>query len=197
MGRKRGLTPEDREIWGRVARTAQPLHPQLRQTAVANALPPKSPKLVPAADRAQVALSPFRVGQSSGSRSASMSLLPSPAERLAGEPVRMDHKTHRKMTRGKLRPEARLDLHGMTLAVAQPELQDFILSCHARGMRLVLVITGKGRGDHGPLPTRPGALRHHVPIWLQQPPLSRVVMQANAAHLRHGGEGAYYVYLRK
>lgn len=193
MARKRGLTPEDRDIWDRVARTAQPLHPKRKQIAP-EALPVK-PARPKTAEPREVPL--FRVGQSAGLRSAQSSLMSSPAEQLAVNPVRMDHKTHRKMTRGKLKPEARLDLHGMTLAVAQPELQDFILSCHTRGLRLVLVITGKGRGNHGPLPTRPGALRHHVPIWLQQPPLSRVVMQVTAAHLRHGGEGAYYVYLRR
>lgn len=109
----------------------------------------------------------------------------------------MDHKLHKRMTRGKMRPEARLDLHGMTLAAAQPELAGFILSCHANGLRLVLVITGKGRGDHGPLPTRPGALRHQVPYWLHQMPLAKVVQQVTPAHYRHGGEGAYYVYLRR
>ena len=109
----------------------------------------------------------------------------------------MDARTHRKMTQGKLRPEARLDLHGMTLAAAQPRLMQFILSCHGNGLRLVLVITGKGRGDHGPLPTRPGALRHQVPHWLHSPPLSAVVQQVDAAPFRHGGEGAYYVYLRR
>ena len=85
-----------------------------------------------------------------------------------------------------------------TLAAAQPELIRFILSCHASGRRLVLVITGKGsRGDVGPLPTRPGALRHQVPYWLHAMPLSSVVQQVTAAHYRHGGEGAYYVYLRR
>ena len=95
------------------------------------------------------------------------------------------------------RDEARLDLHGMTLAAAHPQLIGFILSSHAQGRRLVLVITGKGRGDHGPLPTRPGALRHQVPHWLHMQPLAPVVQQVTAAHYRHGGEGAYYVYLRR
>lgn len=120
-----------------------------------------------------------------------------PAQTLAAAELRMDAKTHRRMNQGKLRPEARLDLHGMTLAAAQPELVHFVMSCHAGGLRLVLVITGKGRGDHGPLPTRPGALRHQVPHWLHCAPLSRLVQQVQAAHFRHGGEGAYYVYLRR
>ena len=63
----------------------------------------------------------------------------------------------------------------------------------------MLVITGKGRGgeDHGPIPRRQGVLRHQVPLWLRQPPLGSVVLQVAVAHLRHGGEGAYYVYLRR
>jgi DNA-nicking Smr family endonuclease len=111
----------------------------------------------------------------------------------------MDHKTHRQMTRGKLSPEARIDLHGMTLAVAQPVLIRFILQAHADGRRLVLIITGKGRdgGPDAPLPVRPGALRHNVPHWLHMPPLAGIVLQVRAAHRRHGGDGAYYVYLRR
>ena len=111
----------------------------------------------------------------------------------------MDHKTHKQMTRGKLRPEARLDLHGMTLAAAKAELTGFVLAAQAQGRRLVLVITGKGKGkgDHGPLPTRSGALRHEVPHWLHMAPVAQAVLQVVPAHVRHGGGGAYYVYLRR
>jgi DNA-nicking Smr family endonuclease len=139
----------------------------------------------------------FQVGQSAIPQPSRLPRLASPAERLASADLRMDAKTHRKISQGKIRPEARLDLHGMTLAAAQPELMHFIMSCHTSGLRLVLVITGKGRGDYGPLPTRPGALRHQVPYWLHSPPLSMVVQQVSASHYRHGGEGAYYVYLRR
>lgn len=124
---------------------------------------------------------------------------PTPAENLAAQPLRMGHKTHRQMTQGKLRPEARIDLHGMTLATAHPALIGFLLTSHTRGFRLVLVITGKGRtgSQDAPLPIRPGALRHNVPHWLRMMPLASVVLQATPAHRRHGGEGAYYIYLRK
>ena len=103
------------------------------------------------------------------------------------------------MRRGKLAPEARIDLHGMTLAEAHPELIHFILNAQTAGMRLVLVITGKGkrRDDTGPIPQRVGALRHQVPQWLRLPPLGPAVLQITEAHLKHGGSGAYYVYLRK
>jgi DNA-nicking Smr family endonuclease len=111
----------------------------------------------------------------------------------------MDAKAFGRMSRGKLMPQARIDLHGMTLAEAQPELVHFILNAHAQAMRLVLVITGKGRKgqDDGPIPQRMGVLRHQVPLWLARPPLGPVVLQVAEAHLRHGGAGALYVYLRR
>lgn len=197
MPRKRGLSAEDRDLWSRVARSATPLHPAKRQPAPQPAKP--SPGKTQDLPQPQPFLpQPFRLGEASApalSRIDSRS--PSPAERLGQNPLRMDHKTHRKMRQGKLRPEARLDLHGMTLAQAHPELIHFVLSAHSAGLRLVLVITGKGRGDHGPLPTRPGALRHQLPVWLHQPPLAAIVQQSSAAHFRHGGEGAYYLYLRR
>lgn len=153
---------------------------------------PPVPDSPPAAVRA-----PFRVGSAAALRGRPPVLSPGPAERLAAAALRMDAGTHRNLVRGKLRPEARIDLHGMTLAIAKAELTGFILSAQASGRRLVLVITGKGKGDHGPLPTRSGALRHEVPHWLQMAPVAAAVMQVVPAHFRHGGAGAYYVYLRR
>lgn len=143
-------------------------------------------------------------GQGLGSRlppapRLSLDLAPGPSEHLAAQPLRMDPKTHRHLHRGKLDPEARIDLHGMTLAEAHPELIRFIIANHEAGRRLVLVITGKGklRDDHGPIPARLGVLRHQVPQWLHMAPLRALVLQVVPAHLRHGGAGAYYVYLRR
>ena len=111
----------------------------------------------------------------------------------------MDAKSFGKLTRGKLRPEGRIDLHGMTMAEAHPALQDFILGSAQLQRRLVLVITGKGKSkpDYGPIPERHGVLRHNVPIWLRQSPLSSVILEVTPAHQRHGGAGALYVYLRR
>jgi hypothetical protein len=68
-------------------------------------------------------------------------------------------------------------------------------------LRLLLVITGKGRGgdreDYGPIPIRRGVLKQQVPGWLTAPPLGPLVLEIREAHQRHGGGGAYYVYLRR
>ncbi|MFC0811872.1 Smr/MutS family protein [Paracoccus panacisoli] len=162
---------------------------------------PAVPRLAPppAVTRAAVPAG-FRVGALAPvARAAkpSAAAAASPGERLRAEPLRMDARTHRDLVRGKLKPQARLDLHGLTLAAAKGELAGFILSARSAGLRLVLVITGKGRGDLGPLPTRSGALRHEVPHWLGMAPMAGAVMQVVPAHDRHGGGGAYYVWLRR
>ena len=111
----------------------------------------------------------------------------------------MDAKRHRKMTAGRLRPDAKLDLHGMTLATAHPALVDFVMRAGSDGKRLLLIVTGKGKSkpSDGPIPTRLGVLKHQVPQWLSMPPLNALVLQVREAHRSHGGSGAYYVYLRR
>lgn len=87
----------------------------------------------------------------------------------------------------------------MTLAEAHPALIQFILSAQAKGLKLVLVITGKGknRDQGGPVPVRTGVLKQQVPIWLRSGALAGVVLETSSAHQRHGGDGAYYVTLRR
>jgi DNA-nicking Smr family endonuclease len=103
------------------------------------------------------------------------------------------------MKRGKVAPEGRLDLHGMTLDRAHPALVRFILTAQASGKRLVLVITGKGKpaDQPGPIPVPHGVIKHQVPHWLSIPPLAQAVLQISPAHVSHGGAGALYVYLRR
>ncbi|HQU68896.1 MAG TPA: Smr/MutS family protein [Albidovulum sp.] len=194
MSRKRrGLSPEDEDLWRRVAATAVPMH--RRQ---ASALPEPEPK---AAARRPVTEMPadFTIAPAPRQYRSHVTLQPSVEETVAAHPLRMDAGTFRKMKRGKSEPEARIDLHGMTLAEAHPALIGFVLRAQSAGNRLVLVITGKGkrRDDDGPIPQRLGALRHQVPHWLHAPPLAGAVQQIAQAHLRHGGSGAYYVYLRR
>lgn len=195
MTRRRGLGPEDEALWQRVTRHATPLHPKARMPLHQ----PKPLSLTHAPIKQPTPLQPFRIGQARNDSAISVHYSPGPSELLAHAPVRMDRKAFGNLTRGKLAPEARIDLHGMVLAVAHPALNRFILDAHGRGLRLVLVITGKGkdRDDGGPIPQRMGVLRHHVPQWLAMPPLGALVLQVVQAHQKHGGIGAYYVYLRR
>ena len=87
----------------------------------------------------------------------------------------------------------------MTQAQAHPVLLRFITRAHADDLRMVLVITGKGkdRDEGGPLPVPVGVLRHQVPHWLSLAPLRQMVLRIAPAQRQHGGEGAYYVFLRR
>ena len=195
---RRGLGDEDLELWGRVAQTTRPLHKRAVPVLPAPlAMPdtvPDAPAPKPKPRFEGRILRPDPVSPPPG-HDLSRPL----SDALRAAPVQMDKRQFQRLSRGKLDPDARIDLHGMTLAQAHGALNGFILRAHGAGMRLVLVITGKGKTvtDDGPIPRRPGALKHDVPQWLRMAPLAGVVLEVREAHIRHGGAGAYYVYLRR
>ena len=183
----RGLRPDEEEIWDRVRQTAVPMHAAKKKATHSITEGPK-PKVKPRV--APLPIAHFQIGQ------AATAIQP-PVTSLSHPPVQMDHKSYGRMKKGKLSPEGRIDLHGMTLAQAHPAVTRFILDAHASGKRLVLVITGKGKPRDGGAVVRPGVLKHQLPHWLHSAPLKSVILQVSEAHLRHGGSGAYYVYLRR
>ncbi len=190
---RRKLRPDELDLWRRVADTAQPLHPGKPTPITLPLIEKDGPKPAPKPIEA------FDIGKRSNGTAPGHNVLPGLPDRLAKTPVQMDRKAFGKLKRGKMVPEGKIDLHGKTLDQAHPALTRFILGAHASGKRLVLVVTGKGkdRDDGGPIPVRLGVLRHNVPHWLSVPPLAQVVLQVTEAHLKHGGGGAYYVYLRR
>ena len=196
MSRRRPLHPEEEALWQAVARTARPLHALVLRRKPDPPVPPTPVK--PPEPGPVPRLAPFRLGETART-SRAHDLASSTATAYSAAPLQMDARAFARMSRGKLAPEARLDLHGMTLAEAHPDLIRFILGAQSAALRLVLVITGKGKPgpDHGPIPQRTGILRHQVPHWLRQPPLGPAVLQISEAHLKHGGAGAFYVYLRR
>jgi len=191
----RGLNPDEKDLWERVARTANPLEGRDAKPALIAPKPKKALKIPPETK----AISPFEVGSAGRGQTPGTKPAPSVRASVGAAPLRMDQKAFGRMKRGKTKPEARIDLHGMRLSEAHGALNAFIHTSHGRGRRLVLVITGKGRitDVDGPIPVRAGVLRHQVPDWLSRPPLSALVLQVSEAHQRHGGGGAYYVYLRR
>lgn len=186
--RNNRLSPEDLALWQKATAAARPLHPELPPVATPAPVPPP----LPAAPlrRAETAIPPglaFRIGAT-----APLPAPPPAPPAAVCAPLAMDKHLHARMRRGRLAPEARLDLHGHRLDSAHGALLQFVADAHARGLRLVLVITGKGRGSEGA-----GALRRQVPLWLGQPPLAAMVLQLREAHASHGGAGAFYLYLRR
>lgn len=188
----RSLRPDEIDLWKKVVEQAAPMHPErpLAEERQAPTAPKPNHRPAPL----------FRVGETAKQPApVRHDIAPGIAQRIASEPLVMDHKRYARLKKGRLSPEARIDLHGMTIAQAHPVLIRFILEAVADERRLVLVITGKGktRPDQGPIPERHGVLRHQVPHWLNTAPLKPHVLQIAEAHMRHGGQGAYYVYLRR
>lgn len=122
---------------------------------------------------------------------------PSPAG-LPGKAV--DPAIRRKVGRGRIEIDGRIDLHGMTQNEARGALHGFIHARFNRGDRTVLVITGKGvktDNDYIAAMADRGVLRTMLPIWLNEPGLASMVSGWSVAARGHGGEGAWYVRLRR
>ncbi len=116
---------------------------------------------------------------------------PAPAPRpRSGAGGGIDRATLARLKRGDIPIAGRLDLHGMTQADAHAALDGFIGRAAATGKRLLLVITGKGSGGDG-------VLRRMMPRWIHAGPHAARVLRIEPAHARHGGGGAWYVYLRR
>lgn len=187
--RHRSLTPEELELWRAFTGSVEPL---------SGAASRKSPRSR-ARDRVATSLlssrvSPTKCGDISPQENSKDQQRTSPSQlrRQDSKPVigGLDRKNTRALAKGRLSIERRLDLHGLTLDDAHRRLTQVIDHCIVKGIRRLLVITGKGRGGEG-------VLRRKVPRWLETAPLRNAVLAIATAEARHGGEGALYVFLRR
>jgi DNA-nicking Smr family endonuclease len=113
-----------------------------------------------------------------------------PAQRISHSPqskpgMLADRGGEKRPRRGKLDIDAVFDLHGYTQDRARAALVGFLDRSRANDARVVLVITGKS-----------GVLRQRLPDWLAGPDLRPQLAGFAQAHRRHGGEGAWYVFLK-
>lgn len=188
------MSAEDEALWRTVTETIKPI---VRQ-------PPPARKSMPAEAAEQgapaVPRGPTRPETPAPLRSSTA--VPRPPK--VPEPPPFEAKRARRLRRGNLEIDAQIDLHGMRQAEAHRALRTFLLSSHARGLRHVKVITGKGRGTdedarpfdlHGA--DKPGVLKRLVPTWLSEADLAAVVVSFTGAGHQHGGGGALYVHLRR
>lgn len=190
---KRGLSAEERELWQKVVEKTTPI--RATNPVFLSVNPPPKPRSFPVAQP----LAPFRVGQATRGLPPTHILLPDLDQRFSSVSPNMDRRNFERLKKGKLAIDGRVDLHGMTQDQAYPALISFVKSSHTKGRRLLLVITGKGKTSHdeGIMPVRRGVLKHLVPQWLTLPPVAPLVLQVTQASRKHGGSGAYYVYLRR
>jgi DNA-nicking Smr family endonuclease len=189
MGKRGGRDDEDEALWARVVETAAPLRRRTKAAGSAKAvLPPPKPAKPAAKQKASRQPPGFK---------------PEPPSKPRPVPQTgpLDRQTSRDLEKGRLEVEAKLDLHGMRQRDAHGQLRRFLKTAQARGLKHVLVITGKGADPE----TRRsfyeeeerGVLRNAVPRWLAEPDFAPLVVSYSPAPRRLGGDGALYVRLRK
>ena len=110
----------------------------------------------------------------------------------------MMRSTKRAVAKGHLEPTARIDLHGDHLNVAKTRFESFIIGAAKSNHKIALVITGKGgvvrKSDFGTEIS--GVIRRALPDWMNAPSMLGLVSHYCPAHIKHGGEGAFYVFIR-
>jgi DNA-nicking Smr family endonuclease len=192
MSKRRDGKPRlpDWHLWFEVSKTVSPLRPV--RTPIVNL--EGEPLPLPTATAAPgKTVKPHR-------------LLPAmPAYQSDGRPTRkprpgIEPNLKQRLVRGREEIDGTIDLHGMRQVEAHAALSRFIHARHARGDRTLLVITGKGLkklGDDAAVIVERGVLRQMLPIWLGEPNLAPMVAGWDVAAQGHGGDGAFYVRLRR
>lgn len=171
MKPKRPLTKEDRDLWGAVTRGIAPYH--------ASAVAPV--KHCAAGLSSDHAIAPRPLA-----RAKPQPTTTKPPAMLAGDP-----KLDKRAARGRIAIDATLDLHGYNQAAAHLALFQFLARAKAHHQRCVLVITGKGATSTGS-----GILRRRFLEWIDERDFRDYISRVATAHQRHGGAGAFYIFLK-
>ena len=188
-----GLTPEEAQLWRRLAATVTPLHKPVPAPALPKALPATPPPPEKPAPRVRGRVPP--------PLPAPPQAPPRPAPLSAQG---LDGSWDRKLAKGPIEPDRTVDLHGLTLDAAHARLDLAIAEALTGGARVILLIAGKHRPhdehDHpnfNERGERRGAIRAKLLDWLAASPHAGRIAAVRAATPRHGGDGAVYIVLRK
>lgn len=180
----RELSSDERILWGKVAKSARALPGRMKEIA---AFEEEMAARLAAED--EVSKPPVPPTQRVSDAFAAVA---PKVKKPAGIHHPLEKPTRKKLAKGRLAIDARLDLHGLYQDAAHDLLLDFLYSAHDRGLRHVLVITGKGRSVGGE-----GVLRRAVPLWFSKAEFRFLISSYEWAAQNHGGEGAMYVRLSK
>lgn len=180
MSRRRSLSDDERDLWSGFTRSITPLRRS------------RQPKPPPTGDDT--------LGETTPASPPPTAARQAPAKK-APPLAPLGRRLKQRVARGREPIEARLDLHGFTQTEAHAALLRFLRRAQADGVKIALVVTGKGaaRGEGNAAPAR-GVLKRSVPMWLALPEFRALVVgfeDAHVGHVGHGGQGALYVRLRR
>ncbi len=95
-----------------------------------------------------------------------------------------------------------IDLHGYSLEKANKTIEDFINKCFSQNIKKIIVITGKGL--HSNIEQNPyrskdlSILKYSVPNFIKSDrKLMSKIKEISNAKIEDGGDGAFYIYLKK
>lgn len=219
--RRRTLSEEEQRLWDKIAESIAPLARERRAALVTEVeapapvamasvpppvvAPPRPSDPAPKRDRQTVrpvGPSPSKRALAGWAKMIHVKHAPrldglAPAVPAPPTLAPIDDRTKRRLVRGSVPIDERIDLHGLTQEAAHSALRHFLVAARSRGARIVLVITGKGKSGSALEVHDRGVLRRAVPHWLGDPTLRPLVVGFEEAHLAHGGAGAIYVRLRR
>jgi DNA-nicking Smr family endonuclease len=95
-----------------------------------------------------------------------------------------------------------IDLHGYSLEQANKAIEDFIRKSYHDGVHKLIVVTGKGlhsQNEKDPYVSKDlSILKYSVPEFLSSnKSLTNIIYEIKDAKIEDGGEGAFYIYLKK
>ena len=115
-------------------------------------------------------------------------------------------KTKKMLKKGKISIDKKIDFHGKILSEAEDDFQTNILESYKQKRRCLLFVTGKGLHKQKNifdenLNKNPklfyGKIREAFLEWVKKPELAKYILSIEKADFEHGGDGAFFVYLRK
>jgi DNA-nicking Smr family endonuclease len=104
--------------------------------------------------------------------------------------------------KNKVKKTKSLDLHGYSLDNANQLIEDFIKKSHEEKISKLIIVTGKGLHSDNhkdPYVSRDlSILKHSIPSFIKQnQDLMSKIYEIKNASIEDGGEGAFYIFLKK
>jgi len=181
---KRDLREDEATLWRMVVRDIKPLRSPRAPRRAAHAAKIEPPAPMPEAARSVPVVT-------------RRSFVPAPSVKAAPRPVELsvgvrapglDDTSWKRLSRGKMKVDARLDLHGYVVQEAFERLYDFMQRARVRNWRCVEVVTGLGSGQTS------GLIRRELPLWLQRGDLRSMVLAV--VHPHEANHGSVRILLK-
>ncbi|PPR45026.1 MAG: hypothetical protein CFH18_00040 [Alphaproteobacteria bacterium MarineAlpha5_Bin8] len=112
------------------------------------------------------------------------------------------NKTNKKLKKGMIPIDKKIDLHGYSLNEAKSVFEATVEECFKKNLRCLLFVTGKGlksTGGSGLCGEQlyHGKIRKNFVNWAEDKSNSNKILNIQQANPKYGGDGAFFVYLRK